>query len=352
MSTPRIAAAVDAGLEYAAAAGYASWDPFDVWSAGPARALARTPRNLPERVARATVLRAARLAPRALRRAGGVPERVEPESLAYAAEAHVRRGRPSEADLLLDALTLSAVPGGHAWGLGYPLQGDVRLGPDIPAVSITLKAFRAFQAAGRADECDAIAERIALLTPLPSNTGICFPYTPTTTLHIHNANLAAAEMLAPSRPDLAREAAAYFAADASFEYLGPEDRRRSQIDHTHAALVIVSLARLGAVSREAADALTALAPRYLEEFFADGWPVGPGDGGWTDGRSAAEALRALQALGEVERARKLADVVLDRLRAGDRFAYRIHRGTRRLDRMPYLRWSHLPLVAALAELTS
>lgn len=347
--TEGAAAVLDALLRSAEARDYAGWDPMDVWERRPLRSLLPVPRNLPHRLARAAAVRAAERAPRALRRLARTPRRRLPYAVSLFAEAYALRGDNERADELLAWLLENRTQqvtrcnlGSWGWELGYEHPGTIRLGRGIPAVTVTYRVFCAFAARGRGDVLEEIGrdlERWALLD------GPCFPYTPEATLHVHNANLAAAEMLARTgRDELARDLAAYWLADgATFEYLGPEGRTRSFVDHLHAASVVRSAVALRLEGR--------VREKYVA-MFESGYPVAPTDRGWSDAHSFAEAIRALLDLGERDRAETVLQTALDRLWLRDRFAYRVRRADGRVDPMEYLRWNDAPMAAALAALGS
>jgi hypothetical protein len=349
-------------LAFARAAGYASWDPFDIWSVRPWRTLAPPPKTLARRVARSVARRAAERRPVLLRRLLRIPHRRLAPALADLAIAHALRGEAEQADELLAVLQETSVPGGGGWGLPFRQGPPIPIDAATPAVTIAVKAYRAFALREDAAACLAVAERTARTEPLPGAAGICFPYVPGSTLHIHNANLAAAEILADAavRFDrhewaaLADRSAAYWLDDwkrgGEFEYAGPEDRERSQVDHLHAALVVRSAAALARHVPAVAERLPEVRRAYVDGFFEGDLPSAPGDRGWTDTQAVAEAVQALLALGERARAFAVGRALLGSLAVGDTFASRMRRSDGALDRTPYLRWAHAPATAALAAL--
>jgi hypothetical protein len=309
--------------------------------------------------------------PRAVRSASHVEPRVQPQTLAQCAEAYGLLGDAQGADALLRRLEALAVPGGHGWDLGYDLPGTIPLTRGTPAVTTGRIAYAAFACRAdlpggswAADVCRGIAARVAATEPLPSATGVCFRYTPSDVLHVHNANLAAAEILSDAARrfevepwhSLAAGAVRYWLADwergAGFEYLGPEDRSRSQIDHLHTAYVVRSVRSLAAHHPALDGALAEISSSYVNDFFEDGFPVAPRDRGWSDGHAFAEAARTLLELGEDELLDRVLGSLLGPLRLGNTFAYRIRRRDLRVDRMVYLRWVQAPVAAALAAVAA
>lgn len=342
-------------------AAWAGHDRYDIWERQPWRCLYPPPAGPAQRLARAAALRAATAAPRILRRVWGVQPRVFPETLVELAAAATALGEADSGDLV-EAMLAARVSSGEGWPLGLRLPGPVSYESDSAAITLTLKGYRVAAAAGRPGVLIAIGEGILRTADLETATGRCFPYVPGSRLYVHNANLAAAEMLAdagtrfdrPAWLSAARSALDYWLADAAagsgFEYLGPESRTTSRIDHLHTAIVLQSLVALERSVGVPRDALARARASYLADFFTgEGIPCAPSDDGWVDGRTFGEAVRALVALGEHERA---ADAVAGALALelpGGGFGYRLRRRDGRVDRTRYLRWSEAPLTAALAE---
>ena len=357
---PDFAAAADAALTAAKEADYAGFDPFDLWEQPPFAWLLPTPRHLPLRAARAGTVRLAERFPLGLRRLARTPRRRFPYGIALFAEASLLRGQIDEADELLGWLGRNAVPGGDAWDMGFDYPATVRIMRGTPAVTVALQAYRAFALRGDDATCVGIAGRIASGPTLPAAVGVCFPYTPSATLHVHNANLAAAEMLTDAAArggpaewrTLAAGALAYWLADwrngGGFEYVGPEDRTRSYVDHLHPASVLRSLAALAPAHADAAAVLPEAGAAYRDGFFEGDLPVAPHDGGWSDSHSFAEAARALDDLGDTERRDRVLCELLRLLGPADVVAYRVRRSDGHVDRTPYVRWSQATAAAALA----
>ena len=357
---PDLGAAADAALAAAKRADYAGFDPFDLWERPPLAWLLPSPRRLPRRAARAAAVRLAERYPLGLRRLAGTPRRRFPYAIGLFAEALLLRGQALEADELLGWLGQHTVPGGGGWDMGFDYPATVRIMRGTPAVTVALRAYRAFALRGDDEACMAIAHRIASGPRLPAAVGVCFPYTPADMLHVHNANLAAAEMLSDASGRggpvewhaLAGGALAYWLADwrngGGFEYVGAEDRTRSYVDHLHPASVIRSLAALAPAHPAAAAALPGAGDTYRDRFFDGNLPVAPHDGGWSDAHSFAEAACALDCLGETAHADRVLSELLRLLGPAPAVAYRIRRADGHVDRTPYIRWSQATAAAALA----
>jgi hypothetical protein len=370
---PRLHEAVRETLTYARVADYAGFDLYDVWAVWPWREFLPVPATLARRVGRAAALRILDRYPAATRRLARVPKRRLPDAIAHFADALLYAGEVEEADLLLRWLEDNRAGNAFAWGLGYDYPHDVRLTAATPASTPTLNAYRAF--AHRAalpggehsvDICAAIAREFLALPRLPTTEGICFPYAPNDRHHIHNANLAAAEILSDASAraginegfDLAEAALRYWLADwhrgAGFEYLGPEDRpgTRSKVDQVHSAMVVRSLVALSIRHSSAADVLAEVREAWLRRLSDSSLPLAPGDRGWVDGRACAEYLLLYLAFADTDRLDRLLRVVLDDFLEDGSLGYKLRRNDGKVSRMVYLRWVHAPLTGALAHVAA
>lgn len=404
MSTPSldidpVATATDQLEDWLISNGLAGWDPYDVMGHPLFRRLAGVsqsgfrPTSIAARVSHGLLRRS----PLGMRRVLGVKREVNAKGVGLLLSAWLRLSALGDVNAAKQAVSCTSWlvdnaddgpwPGVY-WG--YPFDWNSRvfipkgtpsavvtstcgqalldfaLSPvEIPEFSTSLRE-RALEAARGA----AVFLSTGLNRHDESTGSSVLSYTPLDDFRVHNASLMAGEYLLrcsrvfdePSWRELALALLNYTLADqapdGSFEYWGPGQRIRSDIDNYHTGFVLRSIHAYELEGAEGArDALEAGWAYYRDVFFEpDGRPLNaPGRRLPLNIHSCAEAIlcpatltdRFPEALPLAEKAARWS--VTNMANSDGSFAY-LMRANGTLDRTPHLRWGQAWMMRALSEL--
>ena len=380
--------AYDAVYAWAAAEGFAGYDPFDglesrIFQATPLKHMA---------LARLAWLQMVKRAAVDLRDTLRVPKGINSKGIALFALAELSRFRDtldeehkSNALEHLETLRGLAIPGEtpngeptKAFGYNFDWQSRAFYAPKgtrtIVPTAFAARAFiESYQLFGDDDDLDFVVDTCRFIVgdlnrPHEDENTVCFSYTPRDRSLIFNASLLAGETLASASAftddaefmGLAAKSARYVIEnqkkDGSWAY-GPK-LRHAWVDNFHTAFILLSLKRINEAVPEidAANAIRRGFDFWVENLFLpDGTPmyydseIFP-----VDIHSAAAAIAVLAEFSdEDDRALPLAETVaawtIENMRDAEGFFYYQIRKDETI-RIPFIRWGQAWMAYALATL--
>lgn len=380
--------AYDAVYAWAAAEGFAGYDPFDglesrIFQATPLKHIS---------IARLAWLQMVKRAAVDLRDTLRVPKGINSKGIALFALAELSRfrdtldeGHKRNGLEHLETLRELAIPGQtpngeptKAFGYNFDWQSRAFYAPKgTPTIVPTAFAARAFiesyQLFGDEDDLDFVLEICRFIVndlnrPHEDENTVCFSYTPRDRSLIFNASLLAGETLASASAftddaefmELAAKSARYVIEnqkkDGSWAY-GPK-LRHAWVDNFHTAFILLSLKRINEAVPEidAANAIRRGFDFWVENLFLpDGTPmyydseIFP-----VDIHSAAAAIAVLAEFSdEDDRALPLAEKVaawtIENMRDSEGYFYYQIRKDETI-RIPFIRWGQAWMAYALATL--
>ena len=380
--------AYDAVYAWAAAEGFAGYDPFDglesrIFQATPLKHMA---------LARLAWLQMVKRAAVDLRDTLRVPKGINSKGIALFALAELSRFRDtldeehkSNALEHLETLRGLAIPGEtpngeptKAFGYNFDWQSRAFYAPKgtrtIVPTAFAARAFiESYQLFGDDDDLDFVVDICRFIVgdlnrPHEDENTVCFSYTPRDRSLIFNASLLAGETLASASAftddaefmGLAAKSARYVIEnqkkDGSWAY-GPK-LRHAWVDNFHTAFILLSLKRINEAVPEidAANAIRRGFDFWVENLFLpDGTPMYyDSDIFPVDIHSAAAAIAVLAEFSdEDDRALPLAETVaawtIENMRDAEGFFYYQIRKDETI-RIPFIRWGQAWMAYALATL--